>query len=169
MTRPGPCGHHICYCRCLMGGLYRWQYDADTPGTLIGHQWHVRPSHWLNQTQSTLWCKWLVITTNNDLNFLCHHKSFRFRQIVFNSRQFSPQIFPTLVRTRGIVGRGEICTWTFQIISYLESHNPSSSRDIIITSLYCRSVAMSQLYGSPRLEGDSLQVSVYPGHWRPEV
>ena len=69
MTGP-PCGHHICYCRCVMARLYRWQYDADTPGPLIGHQWHIRPSHWLKQTQSTLWCKWLVITTNNDFNFL---------------------------------------------------------------------------------------------------
>ena len=129
-----------------MAGLYRWQYDADTPGALIGHQWHVRPSHWLKQTQNTLWCKWLVITTNNDLNFLCHHKSFLFHQIVFNSRQFSPQIFPTPLRARGIVWRGGIYSRTFQIISFLQSHNPPSSRDTIITINFCTILYYIVLY-----------------------
>ena len=50
-----------------------------------------------------LWCKWLVITTNNDFNFLVQ-RIFSFCQIVFNSRQFSPQIHRSSENSRNCRG-----------------------------------------------------------------
>ena len=123
--------------------------SSPTPGLLIG--WDIM--------RIILWCKWLVITTNNDLNFLVP------QIFVFNSRQFSPQILRSSENSRNCRG------FAPNLSNYFLPAITKSSilEGALIITLYCRGVAVSQLDGSPRVEGDPLQVCVHPRDWRPEV
>ena len=127
---------------------------CDTAGLLIGWKY---PDYIMMQMTGHYDQQWLKLSCGTNLFFFV--KLFLIRDS-FLRKSFGA------VRTRGIVGD---LHRTFQIISFLQSPNPQSSRELWLQCLYCRGVAMSQLDGSPCLEGDPLQVCLHPCHRRPEV